>query len=107
MSKVDETYNRIAKFEGRLSHTRGSFISALQVAYGRTDAPDDIFTAAVDEFCADLRRLMTAVEDAEDYRERLHDLVMLKAQDDIGCVPPPTKDQWEKAWSRASEPFEP
>lgn len=33
----------------------------------------------------------------------LHELVMLKAQDDIGCVPPPTKEQWAAAWSGAEE----
>ena len=37
MSKTDEAYNRLVSFEGRLRATRGSFISALRVAYGRTD----------------------------------------------------------------------
>lgn len=43
----------------------------------------------------------------DEYAEILHDLVMLKAQDDIGCVPPPTAAQWAKAWRRAEEKFEP
>lgn len=41
--------------------------------------------------------------DPTPYRDALHDLVMLKAQDDIGCVPPPTKEQWAKAWAEAEE----
>ena len=40
---------------------------------------------------------------ADDLRDALHDLVMLKAQDDIGCVPAPTREQWAKAWAAADE----
>lgn len=43
----------------------------------------------------------------DDLKEARHDLVMLRAQDDIGCVPPPTKEQWAKAWRAAEELFEP
>lgn len=46
-------------------------------------------------------------DDAYDLKERLRDLVMLHAQDEIGCVPPPTKEQWAKAWANAEEVFEP
>lgn len=42
-------------------------------------------------------------EDAQPYKDALHDLVILKAQADIGCVPPPTREQWEKAWDEAVE----
>jgi hypothetical protein len=42
-------------------------------------------------------------EDAQPYKDALHDLVMLKAQQDIGCVPAPTKEQWSKAWADAEE----
>ena len=42
-------------------------------------------------------------EDAQPYKDALHALVMLKAQDDIGCVPPPTKEQWSKAWAEAED----
>lgn len=45
--------------------------------------------------------------DDDALKERLHDLVMLHAQDEIGCVPPPTKEQWAKAWANAEEVFEP
>jgi hypothetical protein len=45
--------------------------------------------------------------ECDDYREILYDLCMLQAQRDIGCVPPPTADQWTKAWARAWEKFEP
>jgi hypothetical protein len=45
--------------------------------------------------------------DPTPYRDALHDLVMLRAQDEIGCVPPPTKEQWAKAWRTAEEFFEP
>lgn len=44
-----------------------------------------------------------AGEDAQPFKDALHDLVMLRAQDDIGCVPPPTKEQWAKAWAEAEE----
>jgi len=39
----------------------------------------------------------------DDLKTALHDLVMLQAQDEIGCVPPPTRDQWAKAWAAAEE----
>ena len=42
-------------------------------------------------------------EDAQPYKDALHDLVMLRAQQDIGCVPAPTKEQWAKAWAEAEE----
>ncbi len=42
-------------------------------------------------------------EDAQPYKDTLYDLVYLKAQQDIGCVPAPTKAQWEKAWAEAEE----
>ncbi len=42
-------------------------------------------------------------EDTQPYKDALHDLVMLKAQQDIGCVPAPTKEQWSKAWAEAEE----
>ncbi|CAN5950729.1 unnamed protein product [Sphagnum jensenii] len=42
-------------------------------------------------------------DDAYELKEALRDLVMLKAQADIGCVPPPTKEQWAKAWGVAEE----
>ncbi len=42
-------------------------------------------------------------EDAQPYKDALHDLVMLKAQQDIGCVPAPTKEQWAKAWAEAED----
>jgi hypothetical protein len=43
------------------------------------------------------------VEDAQPYKDALHDLVMFKMQADIRCVPTPTKDQWSKAWAEAFE----
>ena len=44
-----------------------------------------------------------AREDAQPYKDALHDLVMLKAQQDIGCVPAPTSEQWKKAWAAAED----
>ena len=44
-----------------------------------------------------------AREDAQPYKDALHDLVMLKAQQDIGCVPAPTSEQWKKAWAEAED----
>ena len=46
------------------------------------------------------------VEKGEDswlYKDALHELVMLHAQEDIGCVPAPTKEQWAKAWADAED----
>lgn len=40
---------------------------------------------------------------SDELKDALHDLVMLKAQQDIGCVPTPTRDQWDKAWREAEE----
>jgi DNA-binding winged helix-turn-helix (wHTH) protein len=42
-------------------------------------------------------------DDAYELKEALRALVTLKAQADIGCVPPPTKEQWAKAWGVAEE----
>lgn len=44
-----------------------------------------------------------STEDIQPYKDALNDLVQLKAQADIGCVPSPTKAQWDKAWSEAEE----
>lgn len=44
-----------------------------------------------------------AQEDAQPFKDALHDLVMLKAQQDIGCVPAPSNQQWGKAWAEAEE----
>lgn len=52
-------------------------------------------------------RELKKAEDAQPYKDALHDILMLKAQDDIGCVPPATKEQWAKAWASAWELFEP
>jgi hypothetical protein len=41
--------------------------------------------------------------DPQPYKDALHDLVMLKAQQEIGCIPAPTKEQWSKAWAEAEE----
>lgn len=53
------------------------------------------------------RQALEAVQAAEgerdDLKTALHDLYMLHAQDDIGCVPPPTRQQWNKAWAEAEE----
>lgn len=107
MSKTDDAYNRVANFESRLKHTRGSFVSALHVGYGGTDGSDPDFIVAVDALCADLRCLMVAVEDAEDYRERLHDLVSLDSEEAAIGGGPGFKDRRARAWTRAYEPFEP
>lgn len=64
--------------------------------------------AAIDKLGDTAMRLIDHLQgDRDDLAEILHDLVMLKAQDDIGCVPPPTAEQWAKAWRRANERFEP
>jgi hypothetical protein len=56
----------------------------------------------------DQRQQLTDARDyADELKDALRDLVMLKAQDDIGCVPPPTREQWKKAWRAAEEFFEP
>lgn len=39
----------------------------------------------------------------DDLKSALHDLVMLQAQEEIGCVPPPTCEQWKVAWAQAEE----
>lgn len=53
------------------------------------------------------RQALEAVQAAEGERDALkaalHDLYMLHAQDDIGCVPAPTRQQWNKAWAEAEE----
>ena len=61
-----------------------------------------------DGLAAEIGRLKVKNErlDPTPYRDALHDLVMLRAQE-IGCVPPPTKEQWAKAWRVAEELFEP
>ncbi len=58
-------------------------VAARRAIYdaGRRDADEDIFVL----------------------REALRDLVDLNAQDEIGCVPPPTREQWSKAWAAAEE----
>lgn len=67
------------------------------------DLPD-----AIDKLGDTALRLIDHLQDdRNELAEILHDLVMLKAQDDIGCVPPPTVAQWAKAWRRAEEKFEP
>lgn len=48
-----------------------------------------------------------ARDDAYDLKGRLRDLVMLYDQTVNGCGPPPTKEQWAKAWANAEEVFEP
>ncbi len=60
-----DALTRICRFESRLRYTRGSFISALQVAYARTDGSDAEFVEAVDDLCADLRQLASAVESVD------------------------------------------
>lgn len=68
-----------------------------------TDLPD-----AIDRLGDSAMKLIGHLQDQRDeYAEILHDLVMLKAQDDIGCVPPPSAAQWAKAWRRAEKKFEP
>lgn len=44
---------------------------------------------------------------ADDYRERLHDLVMIDAEEWAIGGGPGFKERKEKAWNRAREPFEP
>ena len=50
-----------------------------------------------------VERATRAEGERDDVKTAIHDLVMLKAQDDIGCVPPPTREQWRKAWAEAEE----
>lgn len=51
--------------------------------------------------------LEEALGDRDDYRERLHDLVMIDAEEWAVGGGPGFKDRREKAWSRARERFEP
>lgn len=57
------------------------------------------------------RRAVDALEApfnlADDYRERLHDLVMIDAEEWAIGGGPGFRERKEKAWSRAREMFEP
>ena len=50
---------------------------------------------------AQLTALRQSAEQADEFKTALHDLVMLYAQEEIGCVPAPTHEQWDKAWNEA------
>lgn len=57
------------------------------------------------------RRAVEALEelwaDAEEFKERLHDLVMIEAEQDAIGGGPGFKERKEKAWRLARELFEP
>lgn len=73
--------------------------TAVRVAKVWEDA-----ACAKDATIADLTaRLEAAKGDADDFKTVLHDLVMLNAQAEIGCVPVPTREEWRKAWDAAEE----
>lgn len=75
-----------------------------------SDRRKGLFAGRIDDFGRSItiaRQALEAVQAAEgerdDLKTALHDLYMLHAQDDIGCVPPPTTQQWNKAWAEAEE----
>jgi hypothetical protein len=57
------------------------------------------------------RRAVEALEElfdtADDYRERLHDVVLIEAEADAIGGGPRFKERHAKAWNQAREPFEP
>ena len=88
-------------FDGPPSHKSGRFVevenaSGQSIRFGEWVHRPDGFWALV----------IAMPETFEEHKDALHDLVMLRAQDEIGCVPPPTKDQWAKAWPAAGELFD-
>lgn len=108
MGKLDDAYNRVFRFESLLRTTRGAFTSALGTIYD-TDPGSELkpLGDAVRAFCDDLLTVMGAVDDAEDYRERLHDLVQIDGEERAIGGGPGFKDRRDKAWDRARERFEP
>lgn len=103
MSRIDTAYNRLGAFAKAISDDCG-FTGALRTAY-KPDAEG--LHEVIAMLCADIGAACGAIEDREDYREILHDLVQAKAQDDIGCVPSVEKTKWARIWARADEVFEP
>lgn len=49
------------------------------------------------------RAAMAVMKDPEPFEDALFDLCMLRAQQEVGCVPAPSKDAWRKAWQTAED----
>jgi hypothetical protein len=98
----DDAIPHIHTLEGDLTVSHGDWI-ATGVKGEHWAIKPDIFSASYEEIDRLQSEGEKGEEDAQPYKDALHDLVMLKAQQDIGCVPPPTKEQWLKAWAEAEE----
>lgn len=104
MSKLDDAYNRLDRFENLLR--KGHAFSGSLLIY-QDDEASVPFEAAVTALCDDIKRVLAGVEDRDDYRERLHDLVMVDGEEAAIGGGPGFKERRDKAWDRAREPFEP
>lgn len=102
--RTDDAYNRLDSFENLL-RKRFAFVSSLSIYQPDDDSVS--FEAAVTALCDDIKTVLGAVEDGEDWRERLHDVVMIQAEREVIGGGPGFAERSRKAWDRASEPFEP
>jgi hypothetical protein len=96
----------LSRFEGSLRDGVAGFTTALAIGYQDGRASRE-FGECRDDLCDDLRRVLDAVERMYDYRERLHDLVMIDSEEFAIGGGPGFKARRDKAWDRAREPFEP
>lgn len=104
MTKIDDAWPRVERFERKLRENK-TFTAALLEGYGPPE--HSAFTDAVAALSADLRCFLSNAADADDYRERLHDLVMIDGEATAIGGGPGFKERRDKAWRRAREPFEP
>lgn len=102
MTALDEAYNRLSWVEGRLRAT-GAFTASLLVSYGHAPSLVD----AISAFCSDLREVLGGVEERDEYREIIHDLVTDESERRAIGGGPGWKERHEKTWARAMELFEP
>lgn len=113
LGKTD--YEFIATFNPERVLSLLSLLSALSAAEeALTDAGiSDVDTGTGAPVGVDERidllaaRTFAAEEERDDYRERLHDLVMVDAEEWATGGGPGFKERRDKAWTRAREPFEP
>lgn len=104
MTKLDDAYNRLDRFE-TLLRKRRTFVPAL-IPYDE-EGTQPSFAAVITALCDDIRTVMAGIDEREEYREILHDLVMIDSEERAIGGGPGFRARRDKAWARASEPFEP